>query len=79
MPGTYQTMMAAPDKQPEPGMGLVDQLTEAIVQRYNNKTDKKSRYQRPNPDKKPLKDPDIRKINALERKRLRELDIQIAA
>ena len=74
-----RTAMVAPDKKPEPGMGLVNQLKEAIVQRYNNKTDKKSRYQRPNPDKKPLKDPDIRKINALERKRLRELDIKIAA
>jgi hypothetical protein len=71
--------MAAPEKKPERGMGLVDQLTEAIVQRYNNKTDKKSRYQPPNPDKKPLKDPNIRKINAAERKRLRELDIKTAA
>ena len=37
-----RTAMAAPDKKPERGTGLVDQLTEAIVQRYNNKTDKKS-------------------------------------
>ena len=71
--------MAAPDKKPERSIGLVDLLTEAMVQRYNNKTDKMSRYQPPNPDKKPLKDPAVRKINAVERKRLRELDVKNAA
>jgi Transposase DDE domain len=74
-----RSSLTSPNDIPEPGKGLVDQLAEAIVQRYNNKTDKKSRYRPPNPDKKPLKDPDVRKINAPERKRLRELDMKIAA
>lgn len=74
-----RSSLTSPNDIPEPGKGLVDQLAEAIVQRYKNKTDKKSRYRPPNPDKKPLKDPEVRKINAPERKRLRELDMKIAA
>lgn len=74
-----RSSLATPNDIPGPGKGLVDQLAEAIVQRYNNKTDKKSRYRPSNPDKKPLKDPDLRKINASERKKLRELDMKIAA
>ena len=74
-----RSVMASPNESPESGKGLIKQLAEAVVQRYDNKTDKKSRYRPHNPDKKPLKDPDIRKITASERKRLRELDIKIAA
>lgn len=74
-----RSSLTSPNDIPEPGKGLVDQLAKAIVQRYNNTTDKKSRYRPSNPDKKPLKDPDLRKINASERKKLRELDMKIAA
>ena len=74
-----RSTMALPNERPQSGNGLIRQLAEAVVQRYDNKTDKKSRYRPRNPDKKPLKDPDVRKINASERMRLRELDIKIAA
>jgi Transposase DDE domain len=74
-----RSSLASPNDIPEPGKGLIDQLAKAIVQRYNNTTDKKSRYRPPNPDKQPLKGPDVRKINAIERKKLREVDMKVAA
>jgi len=70
--------MASPDAIPEPGEGLIEQLANAKVQRYKNKTDKNARYRPPNPDKKPLGDPKIRRPDAIERAKLKELDVQIA-
>jgi hypothetical protein len=49
---------------------LLYQLSRAFVQRYNNRTDKRARYRRKNPDKKALGEPTVRKLNALERKHL---------
>ena len=40
------------DKTPPPGGGLLHQLSQALVQKYNNGTDKKARYRPKNPDKK---------------------------
>ena len=54
------------------GSGLLQQLARALVQRYDNKTDKRSRYRPKNPDKKPLGDPNIRKLSAIERKKLNQ-------
>lgn len=51
---------------------LLIELTNAVVQRYHNRTDKKSRYRPKNPDIKPLGNPTVRAINAQERKKLRE-------
>ena len=70
--------MASPDAIPESGEGLIEQLANAKVQRYKNKTDKKARYRPPNPDRKPLGDPKIRRPDAIERAKLKELDVQIA-
>jgi Transposase DDE domain len=53
---------------------LFYQLAHATVQRYRNRTNKKSRYRPKNPDKKPLGDPSIRKMTAHERKRLKEYE-----
>lgn len=58
---------------------LANQLSQALVQRYNNKTDKRARYRPKNPDKKPLGDPEIRKLNAIERKKLQQFTKLLAA
>jgi hypothetical protein len=58
---------------------LLSQLSGALVQKYNNRTDKKARYRPKNPDKKPLGEPTIRKLKREERKILRKLDGRIAA
>ena len=51
------------NKYPLPSDGLLHQLSRAIVQTYDNHTDKKARYRPKNPDKKPLDDPDVRKMS----------------
>jgi hypothetical protein len=56
----------------DPEDGFLYQLSQATVQRYRNRTDKKARYRPPNPDKKPLGDPSVRKMTAEERGKLRK-------
>jgi hypothetical protein len=63
----------------DPEDNLFRKLSQAKVQRYNNRTDKRARYRPANPDKKPLGEPTVRKPNATERARLREYDQRIAA
>jgi hypothetical protein len=58
---------------------LLHALSGALVQRYNNRTDKRARYRPKNPDKKPLGDPTIRKLNAAQRERLKQHDQNTAA
>jgi hypothetical protein len=58
---------------------LLQALAQAKVQRYTNHTDKRARYRPANPDKKPLGEPAVRKINATEREILRKHDQPIAA
>jgi hypothetical protein len=55
----------------DPNDDLLYRLSRALVPKYNNNTDKKSRYRPKNPDKKPLGDPKIRKLNAAERDKLK--------
>jgi hypothetical protein len=55
------------------------QLSQAKVQRYNNRTNKQSRYRPKNPDKKPLGDPTVRKMTAEEREKLRKHQQSLAA
>ncbi len=64
--------MRAPHRAANPGLLLA--LAQACVQRYRNRTDKKSRYRPRNPDKKPLGDPKIRKLSREEIDKLRELE-----
>lgn len=63
----------------QPRDGLLHQLSRALVQTYNHGTDKKARYRPKNPDKKPLGDPTVRKLNAEERERIRKIGQTIAA
>jgi hypothetical protein len=55
---------------------LLFNLSRARVQRYRNRTDKKSRYRPRNPDKKPLGDPKVRRLSRDEIDKLRELERQ---
>jgi len=42
-------------------------IRDAVIQQYNNTTDKKARYRPKNPDKMPLGDPQIRNLEPSER------------
>jgi hypothetical protein len=66
------------NKYPLPSDGLLLQLSRAIVQKYDNHTDKKARYRPKNPDKKPLGDPDVRKMSLDERRKLQEINQELA-
>jgi len=59
--------------------GLLGDLSRAKVQRYQNHTDKRARYRPPNPDKKPLGDPTVRKLTAEERIKLAKNRLATAA
>jgi hypothetical protein len=67
------------DKECDAENGLLDKLSTAKVQRYKNRTDKRSRYRPKNPDKKPLGDPTVRKLTTDERKKLRDYEPKVAA
>lgn len=66
-------------KYPASDDDLLRKLARAKVEQYDNRTDKKSRYRRKNPDKKPLGDPTIRKLNRKEQAILSKLSDQIVA
>jgi len=59
--------------------GLLADLSRAKVQRYQNRTDKRARYRPPNPDKKPLGDPTVRRLTAEERIKLEKHRLETAA
>jgi len=63
----------------DPDSDVLSQLSEAMVQKYKNRTNKKARYRPPNPDKKPLGEPTVRKLNREEREKLAQLNARIAA
>lgn len=67
------------DKYASQNDGLLYQLSKALVQRYDNQTDKRARYRPKNPDKKPLGNPTVRKMNAEEREKLRKYKPKVAA
>ena len=66
-------------KYPNPCDELLYRLSQARVQKYDHHTDKKARYRPKNPDKKPLGDPNVRKMRAEERRRLRAINEYLAA
>ena len=74
-----RTCMRNLNKYADPGRDLLSRLSEALVQKHNNHTDKRARYRPKNPDKKPLGEPTIRKLNREERKKLEQINLQIAA
>ena len=57
---------------PEREDDLMHALSHAVVQRYNNRTDKRARYRPKNPDKKPLGDPAVTKLNCEQRRKLQQ-------
>ena len=48
--------------------GLFSRLTQAVVQTYENATDKRARYRPKNPDKQPLGEPTVRKMTRHQKK-----------
>ncbi len=64
---------------PERDDDLWHALSRAVVQRYNNRTDKRARYRPPNPDKKPLGEPAVTKLNSEQRRKLQQHDQKAAA
>jgi len=66
-------------KYADPSGDLLSQLSRALVQKYNNRTDKKARYRPKNPDKKPLGEPNVRKMNRQEREKLKKINAHLAA
>ena len=54
-------------------------LSKALVPKYNNRTDKRARYRKKNPDIRPLGDPVIRKPTPAERKKIKAHELKNAA
>lgn len=54
-------------------------LRNAVIKSYTHGTDKKARYRPKNPDKKPLGDPTVRKLDLQEREKLRKRQLENAA
>ncbi len=52
---------------------LLQWLSGAVVQRYNNRTDKRARYRPKTHDKKPLGDPNVSKLSTEQRRKLKQL------
>jgi hypothetical protein len=71
--------MRKPDKVPSPKDNLQSKLRNAVTDDYQRKSSKRARYRPPNPDKKPLGDPDVRKITAEQRRSLSQFTERRAA
>ena len=67
-----RSCLHALDAVPGAGADLPTLLRKAVTDGYNRKKPKHARYRPPNPDKKPLGAPHVRKITVREKKRLRE-------
>jgi hypothetical protein len=63
----------------DPRGDLLSQLAQALVQKYDNRTDKRARYRPPKPDKKPLGEPNVTKLPPDAREKLARLGERIAA
>jgi len=61
------------DEVPRPGEDLVSKLRAAVTDDYIRKSSKKARYRPPNPDKKPLGNPEVRPLDPKERLELQTL------
>ena len=74
-----ENCLAYLDDVPDPGDNLFITLRGAMTDDYIRKSKKKARYCPKNPDKKPLGDPKIRKLNLQEKKKRLEINQTIAA
>jgi hypothetical protein len=61
---------------PERGKDLASQLRDAVTDNYKRKASKKARYRPPNPDKKPLGDPKVRRLTTKEKQRLKRAEME---
>lgn len=68
-----------PDAIPAAGADLLTLLRNAVTDGYERKKRKRARYRPPNPDKKPLGAPKVRKITDQEKKCLRKTLDELAA
>jgi hypothetical protein len=64
------------DRTPAPGEDLATRLKNAVTDPYQRRSSKKARYRPPNPDKNPLGNPNVRKLNGQEREKLKALAAQ---
>lgn len=60
-------------KKSEPGRSLADRLREAVTDDYKRTASKRARYRPPNPDKKTLGDPKLRKLTTDEKQTLHKM------
>ena len=67
------------DSFPRPSDHLLTALSRALVQTYHHRTDRRSRYRPKSAHKKPLGDPEVRKMNAAERMQLAKFSQNQAA
>lgn len=70
--------MRNPDEKVPPD-SLDESLKKALVQQYNNSTDKRARYRPRNMDVKPLGDPIVTKLTPQQRRKLKEIEAAAAA
>jgi hypothetical protein len=73
-----RSCLRAPDSIPPTGRDLPTLLRKAITDGYRRRKPKRARYRPPNPDKKPLGAPKLRKIHANEKTRLCEIAKELA-
>jgi hypothetical protein len=59
---------------PAPGKDLTSQLRDAVTDDYIRKASKRARYRPPNPDKKPLGDPKLRRLTQKEKQALKRAE-----
>jgi hypothetical protein len=71
--------MRQPHRVPAPQNDLRNALRRAVTDSYQRKSSKRARYVPPNPDKKPLGDPKLRKMTAEEKRNLNEFAKRKAA
>jgi hypothetical protein len=64
---------------PEPDRNLASKLRAATTDGYRRKSSKQARYRPKNPDKKKLGDPNVRRLSAIEKRKLQRIpDLQAA-
>jgi hypothetical protein len=61
---------------PEPGKDLASQFRDAVTDSYKRKASKKARYRPPNPDKKPLGDPKVRRLTIKQKQCLKRAEME---
>jgi hypothetical protein len=74
-----RTCLGNLNRVPARGKDLLNQLREAVTDNYHRKRPKAARYRPLNPDKKPLGDPKLRRLEDREWQKLCEIETKMAA